>query len=70
MPVVSAREDTVTEGHGNAMASLGGIGIMHKNLASRSRRRVDRVKRRERVIVNPINPLPNTPSSGLELMKK
>src|SRR3954462_6971808 len=74
VPLVSAAMDTVTEsGLAIAMAQLGGIGIIHKNLSiDEQASEVDRVKRSESgMIVNPITLSPtNRIFEALELMKK
>src|SRR5215212_5925973 len=57
VPLVSAAMDTVTESAlAIAMAQLGGLGIIHKNLSIHEQAlEVDRVKRSESgMIVNPI----------------
>jgi IMP dehydrogenase len=74
VPVVSAAMDTVTEsGLAIAMAQLGGIGIIHKNLSIQEQAsEVDRVKRSESgMIVNPITLAPtNRIYEALDLMKQ
>ena len=74
IPVVSAAMDTVTESHmAIAMAQLGGIGIIHKNLeVAGQASEVDRVKRSESgMIVNPITLSPKgSIYQALELMNK
>ena len=74
IPLVSAAMDTVTESHmAIAMAQLGGIGIIHKNLeVADQASEVDRVKRSESgMIVNPITLSPKSSIyQALELMKK
>ena len=74
VPLVSAAMDTVTESHmAIAMAQLGGMGIIHKNLEiSDQASEVDRVKRSESgMIVNPITLSPESSIfQALELMKK
>jgi IMP dehydrogenase len=73
VPIVSAAMDTVTEsGLAIAMAQLGGIGIIHKNLSIEEQAaEVDRVKRSESgMIVNPITLSPtNSIAEALDLMK-
>jgi IMP dehydrogenase len=74
VPLVSAAMDTVTEsGLAIAMAQLGGLGIIHKNLLIHEQAsEVDRVKRSESgLIVNPITLSPsNRIYEALDLMKK
>ena len=74
VPLASAAMDTVTEARmAIAMAQLGGIGIIHKNLKiSDQASEVDRVKRSESgMIVNPITLSPQSSIfQALELMKK
>ena len=73
VPIVSAAMDTVTEsGLAIAMAQLGGLGIIHKNLSiDEQAAEVDRVKRSESgMIVNPITLAPtNSIAEALDLMK-
>jgi IMP dehydrogenase len=73
VPIVSAAMDTVTESQlAIAMAQLGGIGIIHKNLSIEEQAaEVDRVKRSESgMIVNPITLSPaNSIAEALDLMK-
>jgi IMP dehydrogenase len=73
VPLLSAAMDTVTEsGLAIAMAQLGGLGIIHKNLSIEEQAaEVDRVKRSESgMIVNPITLAPsNRIFEALELMK-
>ncbi|MBM63012.1 MAG: IMP dehydrogenase [Acidobacteria bacterium] len=73
-PIVSSAMDTVTESRlAIAMAQLGGMGIIHKNLSIEDQSaEVDRVKRSESgMIVNPITLAPSARiSEALELMKK
>jgi IMP dehydrogenase len=73
VPIVSAAMDTVTEsGLAIAMAQLGGLGIIHKNLSiDEQAAEVDRVKRSESgMIVNPITLCPtNSIAEALDLMK-
>src|SRR5215208_1401201 len=74
VPLVSAAMDTVTESAlAIAMAQLGGMGIIHKNLPiGEQASEVDRVKRSESgMIVNPITLAPsNRIFEAQELMKK
>jgi IMP dehydrogenase len=74
VPLVSAAMDTVTESAlAIAMAQLGGIGIIHKNLSIQEHAsEVDRVKRSESgMIVNPITLAPsNRIFEALEMMQK
>ena len=74
IPFVSAAMDTVTEGEmAIAMARLGGIGVVHKNLPiDRQAAEVDRVKRSESgMILDPITLPPNRPiSDALRLMAR
>ncbi len=74
VPIISAAMDTVTEsGMAIAMAQLGGIGIIHKNLSIAGQAaEADRVKRSESgMIVNPITLSPQASVyQALELMRK
>ena len=74
VPIVSSAMDTVTESRlAIAVAQLGGMGIIHKNLSIEDQAaEVDRVKRSESgMIVNPITLAPNDRIiQALELMKK
>jgi IMP dehydrogenase len=74
VPIISAAMDTVTESRlAIAMAQLGGIGIIHKNLSIEEQAsEVDRVKRSESgMIVNPITLSPaGRIYEALDLMKK
>jgi len=74
VPLVSAAMDTVTEsGLAIAMAQIGGLGIIHKNLSIEEQAsEVDRVKRSESgMIVNPITLAPtNRIYEALDLMKQ
>ena len=74
VPIISSAMDTVTESRlAIAMAQLGGIGIIHKNLSIEEQAsEVDRVKRSESgMIVNPITLSPTGRIyEALELMKK
>jgi IMP dehydrogenase len=73
VPLLSAAMDTVTEsGLAIAMAQLGGLGVIHKNLSIEEQAaEVDRVKRSESgMIVNPITLSPaNRIYEALDLMK-
>src|SRR5215213_5254316 len=73
VPLISAAMDTVTEsGLAIAMAQLGGLGVIHKNLSIEEQAaEVDRVKRSESgMIVNPITLAPsNRIFEALDLMK-
>jgi IMP dehydrogenase len=73
VPVLSAAMDTVTEsGLAIAMAQLGGLGVIHKNLSIEEQAaEVDRVKRSESgMIVNPITlAATNRIHEALDLMK-
>src|SRR6187549_871394 len=74
VPILSAAMDTVTEsGLAIAMAQLGGLGVIHKNLQIHEQAaEVDQVKRSESgMIVNPITLSPrHRIYEALDLMKK
>src|SRR5688572_25673895 len=74
VPLVSAAMDTVTESSlAIAMAQLGALGIIHKNLSVQEQAsEVDRVKRSESgMIVNPITLSPaNRIFEALDLMQR
>jgi IMP dehydrogenase len=74
VPIASAAMDTVTESRlAIAMAQLGGLGVIHKNLSIEAQAsEVDQVKRSESgMIVNPITLSPaNRIYEALELMQK
>src|SRR6185436_12787197 len=74
VPLLSAAMDTVTEsGLAIAMAQLGGLGVIHKNLSIEEQAsEVDRVKRSESgMIVNPITLSPaNRIYEALDLMQQ
>ncbi|CAN5532357.1 IMP dehydrogenase [soil metagenome] len=72
VPIVSAAMDTVTEGRlAIAMARLGGLGVIHRNLSIEEQvAEVDKVKRSQSgMIVDPITLPPEAPvTRALELM--
>lgn len=74
IPVVSAAMDTVTEARlAIAMAQVGGLGFIHKNMSiEKQADEVDKVKRSESgMIVDPITIDPNaTIGDALNLMSK
>jgi IMP dehydrogenase len=74
IPIVSASMDTVTESRlAIAIAQLGGIGIIHRNLSAEQQAdEVDKVKRSESgMIVDPITMSPDRPvKDALALMAK
>jgi IMP dehydrogenase len=74
VPVLSAAMDTVTEYQmAIALASVGGLGIIHKNMSiDRQAEQVRRVKRYESgMIVDPISLSPDSPvSEAFRLMKE
>ena len=74
VPIISSAMDTVTESRlAIAMAQLGGMGVVHKNLSITDQAsEIDRVKRSESgMIVNPITLSPTGRiSEALELMRK
>src|SRR5689334_23342444 len=74
VPILSAAMDTVTESSlAIAMAQLGGLGVIHKNLSiDEQAAEVDRVKRSESgMIVNPITLSPtNSIAEALDLMQQ
>ncbi len=74
IPLVSAAMDTVTEARmAIALARLGGLGIVHRNMSiERQAEEVDRVKRSEAgMVLNPIKILPDRPvAEALELMRR
>ncbi len=73
IPIVSAAMDTVTEARlAVALARLGGLGIIHRNMPlERQAEDVDRVKRSEAgMVLNPVKILPDRPvAEALELMR-
>src|SRR5690606_28343910 len=74
IPIVSAAMDTVTEARlAIAMARLGGIGVIHRNLSvDEQDDEVDRVKRSQSgMITHPVTLPPDVPvSAALELMAR
>ena len=74
IPLLSAAMDTVTEASlAIAMAQMGGLGVIHKNMSLEGQvGEVDKVKRSESgMIVDPITMLPEAPiSEALELMER
>ncbi|MDX6748836.1 IMP dehydrogenase [Geminicoccaceae bacterium 1502E] len=74
IPLISAAMDTVTEASmAIAMAQLGGLGIIHKNLpVDEQAREVLQVKKFEAgIVVNPLTVRPETPlAEALELMRQ
>jgi IMP dehydrogenase len=74
IPLVSAAMDTVTESRlAIAIARLGGLGVIHRNIAADIQaEEVDRVKRSEAgMVLNPVKILPDRPvSEALESMAR
>jgi IMP dehydrogenase len=74
IPLVSAAMDSVTESRmAVALARLGGLGVVHRNMSNESQaEEVDRVKRSEAgMVLNPIKIGPNRPvAEALELMSR
>lgn len=74
VPIVSAAMDTVTEARlAIAMAQLGGLGVIHKNMSiANQAEEVDKVKRSEAgMIVDPVTMRPwQRISEALEVMEK
>jgi len=74
IPLISAAMDTVTEAPlAIAMAQMGGLGVIHKNMSvGEQAGEVDKVKRSESgMIVDPITTQPDAPiSEALALMQK
>ena len=73
IPLVSAAMDTVTEARAAiALARLGGIGVIHKNMdIATQAKEVEKVKKSESgIIIDPVKVLPEaTISEALEIMK-
>ena len=73
IPLVSAAMDTVTESRAAiALARLGGIGVIHKNMdIATQAKEVEKVKKSESgIIIDPVKVLPEaTISEALEIMK-
>src|SRR5262245_702846 len=74
IPLISAAMDTVTEARlAIALARVGGMGIVHRNLSIEDQvAEVDKVKRSESgMIVEPVTLAPgNTGAEGLELRER
>jgi IMP dehydrogenase len=74
IPIISAAMDTVTEARlAIAMAQMGGLGVIHKNMTiAQQAEEVDRVKRSEAgMIVDPVTMRPwQRISEALEVMEK
>jgi len=74
IPLVSAAMDTVTESRlAVALARLGGLGTIHRNMSiERQAEEVDRVKRSEAgMVLNPVKILPDRPvAEARELMAR
>ncbi|HLU32785.1 MAG TPA: IMP dehydrogenase [Natronosporangium sp.] len=71
VPLVSAAMDTVTESRmAIAMARLGGIGVLHRNLSVEEQAlQVDQVKRSEAgMVTNPVTCAPDDPLSQVEAL--
>ena len=70
-PIISASMDTVTEAEmGIAMARLGGVGVIHRNLSPEEQaEEIDKVKRSESgMIVNPITLRPSASLRDAEML--
>jgi len=74
IPVLSSAMDTVTEGRlAIAMAQVGGLGVIHRNLTPEGQaKEVERVKKFESgMVINPVTITPTaTLNDALELMKE
>ena len=74
IPIASAAMDTVTESRlAIALARMGGIGVIHRNLPAEDQAaEVDRVKRSESgMITDPVTLRPHQPvAAALELMER